>query len=1183
MWNPSEKQAKEAFDYGNDPNPDNYNSMNEIGKRAFWQYGKSKGIFNINTLGPKSKAEYLKYVTDDIPYASDDPMERATLARKSEQGQFDVSEQVKASKVQDRRLLNESRLEELTQKPITQPKPPIRTTALDRSQEQYSEGKTFKKSDAILSGIAKGAGTVLGKLGLNKLVQNLGGSAIAGAAIDTTQGIMEGDSGKDLAKRVGRGVVIGLGADIGLGLIGKAVSGLRAGKLAKIPIPEVAAAKTDLSPNTKITSQGKYKVKNTALDKAIGEYNKAIETIQNHFQTNELRVDEMAKIKTELGIDLDAIVKNMEDAEKGVSISGIGARRNLSNAAGVTDLPKIKNNALKQPTINQNTASNINTQLTVKNAPKGNQKFKVGDTEYDTNTFVDNSNKTVSQALKDDDVYSEIVKELDGIPVRPDENIKAIAGRIKDKSGMTLNMKDAWRNLRDAFGENYGYVKKNYLDALDKSKSEYVDEVKAYTDNVYNKVVKGLGIKKDSTESAAVQWLGEGKKQVGSELAVDPNTGKKIRVPKLIDYTEADLIKEFGEPTAKRIKEAEAIFRQSYDELLEKVNAVRKQIYPNNAEKLVPARKDYYHHFREMQDSFEGIKNMFSTPSQIDPRLAGISEFTKPQSKWAKFMQQRGAGRYKADAVGGFLEYIQPASYAIHIDPHISRFRGLAKDIAESTVDTRNANNTIKYLNDFANNLAGKTNKYDRLWQEDLPGGRMTFRAVNWLNNRVKKNQVLLNARSAVSQLANVPLGIAKIKNPIHITQGIGDTLASVNKSYKANKLYAQSGFLKERYSHDLIGRFEERMFKQPEKFAGWVLGVADEMGTKFIWNSSYRQAVAQGIENPIKHADEITRSLVAGRGIAEVPLAQQSKIFQIVAPFQLEVANMWHVMGDMTKEKDFGGILAIMIGNYIFNEGAEELTGSRVTFDPINAMEEALSEDDTNLFQKGYNLLAKGEKPTLKEDITPLNVGGRLGGEVLSNVPFGQTIASTFIPENRSTVTLPTGEYSVPGRNELFGESDPTRFGSGLLVAKGLANPAYKIAPPLGGAQAEKTIKGLKAVNEKGDYITTDKGKKLRYPVENSKGNKAKAALFGKYALAESQKYFRGNNLPLSENQTKEFEKRVANGENPQAVYDDMMKQRKINSLKNKLSEVNKNDKLTPSERVNERAKINEQINKLK
>jgi hypothetical protein len=346
---------------------------------------------------------------------------------------------------------------------------------------------------------------------------------------------------------------------------------------------------------------------------------------------------------------------------------------------------------------------------------------------------------------------------------------------------------------------------------------------------------------------------------------------------------------------------------------------------------------------------------------------------------------------------------------------------------------------------------------------------------------------------------------------------------------------------------------------------------------------STYRQAVAQGIKNPIKYADEITRGLVAGRGIAEVPLAQQSRVFQVVAPFQLEVANMWHVMGDMVKEKDFGGIVALMIGNYIFNEAAEELTGSRVTFDPINAMEEALSEDDTNLFQKGYNLLVKGEKPTLKEDITPLKLGGRLGGEVLSNVPMGQTIASTIFPENRSTITLPTGEYTIPGRQELFGESDPTRYGSGVLVAKGLANPLYKLVPSLGGAQAEKTIKGLKAVNEKGDYINTDKGKKLRYPIEDKTGNKIKAALFGKYSLAESQKYFRDNNLPLSENQTKEFEKRVAAGENPKAVYDDMMKERKIRALKNKLSEINKNDKLTPTDKYEKRKEIAEQLKKLK
>jgi len=80
MWNPSEKQAKQAFEYGSKSQL-NYSKMNEMGKRAFWQYGRDKGIFNLNTLSEKAKAEYSKYVTDDMPYASKNPMERATLAR----------------------------------------------------------------------------------------------------------------------------------------------------------------------------------------------------------------------------------------------------------------------------------------------------------------------------------------------------------------------------------------------------------------------------------------------------------------------------------------------------------------------------------------------------------------------------------------------------------------------------------------------------------------------------------------------------------------------------------------------------------------------------------------------------------------------------------------------------------------------------------------------------------------------------------------------------------------------------------------------------------------------------------------------------------------------------------------------------------------------------------------------
>jgi hypothetical protein len=161
MWNPSEKEAKKAFDYAS-KSPDNYNKMNEMGKRAFWQYGKGKGVFNLSTLGEKAKGEYSKYVSDDMPYASDNPMERATLARRSEQGQFDVSEQVKTGKVQDRRLLNERRLEELT--PITPTKKPIMEGQYDANKGNTNTIKPSgnKLVDFITATSGKAVNTIFG-------------------------------------------------------------------------------------------------------------------------------------------------------------------------------------------------------------------------------------------------------------------------------------------------------------------------------------------------------------------------------------------------------------------------------------------------------------------------------------------------------------------------------------------------------------------------------------------------------------------------------------------------------------------------------------------------------------------------------------------------------------------------------------------------------------------------------------------------------------------------------------------------------------------------------------------------------------------------------------------------------------------------------------------------------------
>lgn len=686
----------------------------------------------------------------------------------------------------------------------------------------------------------------------------------------------------------------------------------------------------------------------------------------------------------------------------------------------------------------------------------------------------------------------------------PEESIDAT--KLKDLNPFTANTQDMYRNFRDVFGKNYESVKKKLLDPFDQAKGQNIDFQKKWSDSLQKEVVDKLGIKKGSKLSKLVQDYGEG--------TISLEDLKREAPQKWQDVVEAD-----------------KWFRKAYDELIDQVNTVRRKIYGHLPEKeiqkrLVPKRDNYYRHFRELE-GFEGIRNLFDTPAGIDPSLVGVSDFTQPNSRWASFMQKRGLGKYKSDAVGGFLDYLPASSYSIHIDPFIPKFRRLRKELSEATGETRNLNHFIEFLNDQANDLAGKTNFLDRGPQKLL--GRRTFGVIQWLNTKAKKNAVLGNAASALAQVANVPQGVAFAKQ--YSVPGMRRTLKTI---VEQNPEIQQSQFLKERFGRNMYNKFDTGVLKNAENFAGWMLESVDKIGSSFIWNSAYEKGLAQGVKDPIKYADDMTRNLVAGRGIGEVPLAQKSKLVQMVAPFQIEVANLWRVQKDFIKEKDFGALITLYLGSYVLNKGMEETRGSGVTFDPIDAIVDAFTA----------------------EDLSALERVGRLAGEVLSNVPGGQTLASVY-PEY--------GTDKLPTREELFGDRDPNRFGEGLLIAKSAQDPLYKLAMPFGGAQLKKTVEGLKAVGKEGAY--TRNGERLKYPVEDNLRNRLQGTFFGPYAVPEAQKFYDEGRSPLSAKQTTEYEKRKSNGTS-NAFYNDTMNRREIKQLEKLVDKVKQDKELTKKER---------------
>lgn len=675
-------------------------------------------------------------------------------------------------------------------------------------------------------------------------------------------------------------------------------------------------------------------------------------------------------------------------------------------------------------------------------------------------------------------------------------------GNLQDIGSLAAGWNTVYRNFKKVYKnapELYNTVKQVFLDPFDKAKGQMTREMEGWAEALDTQVQKGMGIKAGSKESAAVQQFGEGK------------------------ITQVDLVAQFGEAKATQIMQADQWFRGAYNKLLDEVNQVRARIYPDNPEKIIPKRDDYYRHFKEMADGFAGLKNIFETPANISSSLAGISADTKPKSKWASFMQKRKGDQTTYDAVSGFVDYIKAAEYAKHIDPHAGKFRALSDDLASSTEESKHLNNFIEYLQDFANDLTGKTNPADRAIQKWIPGGRKTMAALTWLNNRVKANVILGNASSSVAQIFNVPQGIASAGK--HSIAGFRDSVANI---FDRKTPIDQSDFIKERYASSMFNKFNKSMVENARDAAAWMTGVLDEVGTKFIWNSHYEKALAEGIENPIKYADDTTRHLVGGRGIGEVALAQKAKITQLVAPFQLEVANLWHVMGDMVDQKQFGKLATLFVANYVFNKGAEAIRGSDVAFDPINAVAEAY---------QAYEEEGGGVRGAMR-------AGGRIAGEVISNVPMGQTVAAIY-PEYGFKI----GDTELPTREQFFGDADPTRFGSGLLAAKGLQDPLFNILPSFGGAQIKRTIQGIDTVAQ--GYSETPSGR-VRFPVDQSVGNFLKAAVFGQYSLPEARQYFDTNETPLGEKQSEKF--KVMGGD--QKYYDKVVADRNKETDKTKMQE---------------------------
>lgn len=1030
----------------------------------------------------------------------------------------------------------------------------------------------------------------LGKVGAN-IARNIATDIAVGLPLNVNIALVKEElEGKEAVKNIALNTAIDLLASGAIELIPVGIKGIKhlrnkkTGKIVGQVTDEVAEQATKAIGKTEIP-KGKITRRPLRTDKAKAE-GIFTDYYPEHRAKDVVKSSDYHPVSVELGVDPDEmvtiyrgspegtlnngdwvttseqlakdyagsgkVVKEQVPAKHLYAPKGEGVEELIystnQKGLGATDIP-LQGSTTPLESIKAETGSKV---------PVGESMAKTGDIlepKVKPEIKVDTTSKIGRERL--DNEYNLFMGNTDGMAESvASAGVKDFADKITGKGvGFT---KDIYRNLEKGMKntpEGLAYVKKNYFDKFAVAKKQWVDAVESKTLKLKSEVLDKMGIDVKTKESAATQWIGEGQRQVDG---------------KLVKYTLDDLKKEFsytmknGKKAWENIVELDKTISGIYDEYVTSINDALRKIYPSvetevakmerklvgatadeaelilkqideyvTGKRLVP-RQDYYHHFQELsQGFFADLESIVHSATNLDPNIVGLTHMTQPKSKWAGWLQHRGKGAYTEDALQGVLNYINQAEYKINVEPMIPEFRGLIKELRQTT--SGNANALIEQLLHFTNELSGKTNALDRAVLTLLGDGkgRKIFNVIDKVSARVRANMIVGSINTALSQLFNFPnvayYATKGRKNPKLYAEGVADLFTGLYEGglammgdAKYSKMIEQSPFLTERYAAKVRRAFDSRIVKKPGKFFSWMLEVGDEIVADGAWMTFHKQAERNGLKgmDAILYADEFTRKSIAGRGVGEMPQLQRSKVTKILAPFQVEVANQWEVLKEAVTEKEFQALMTLFVVGYIMNETKEDLTGVDTSINPIGVIIDAIEEG--------------------KADEIP----ARMLGHIMMEMPYGSYLGEGL------KIGLDWDDYQM---QRFFGSEDPSRFGTGPVginaftrplgqIGRGqnvdLLKPLTAIAPPLGGRQIEKTVRGLQdmallpkeTINLKDGVFKLEKSDfpasysatgKMRFPIEDKPSSYLKAGLFGTWSLPEAREYFEGGGKTLSDNKT--------------------------------------------------------------
>lgn len=373
-----------------------------------------------------------------------------------------------------------------------------------------------------------------------------------------------------------------------------------------------------------------------------------------------------------------------------------------------------------------------------------------------------------------------------------------------------------------------------------------------------------------------------------------------------------DLIENKVTSRDPKILGTAAYLRQEYDNLLDRINAVRESIGKDPIQK----RENYITHYQELNVMQDVLKMIGVNMTEVPNSMLTISMFTKPNSPYFQFAKRRLTELTERNAEQAFRRYLEPALRTIHFSPATKQGRDILEYKVEIPSEYEGGKidkvslfglrypNAYKYFTNYLNTVNGKRPILDKLF----PGPAAIFGVTS----------KLFAAGSIGGNISTVVTQLASFRNTVAET-GLfalqGQLLINRPKWYRFFKSNSRIG-LGRQYEPSTKGTrlIGSKILAKTHETVSDILSIPvgafdrEMVGGAFL--SGYFKGKALGLnqEEAIRYGDDVAERTQASANMVDRPPVNTGKIKTALGQFQTFIYNEWaQIKNDIAKKALFG------------------------------------------------------------------------------------------------------------------------------------------------------------------------------------------------------------------------------------------------------------------------------------